>query len=271
MKVSFWGVRGTFPALGQECIHYGRDTMCIGIEVDGLHLVLDAGSGLEHLGDRLMASPISPDVHILLSHGHLDHLLGLQRFRPFWRADARFTFWTPDPVGQQSAAQIILSPPFFPAEAGASMKASIIWKRYQAGDRLLFDPGVEVTSFSVNHPGGAQGFRITSNGRSLCYVTDHEHGDPAVDAALIEHVRGADLLLHDATFTPEEMEDHIGWGHSTWLAAAHLQTVAQVKRCAFIHHEPGRSDAGIDEMARSAEIATGGKGFFARQGQVIEL
>lgn len=271
MKVSFWGVRGTFPALGEACGHYGRDTMCIGVETDGLHLVLDAGSGLEHLGDRLMAAAASPDIHILLSHGHLDHLLGLQRFRPFWRADARLTFWTPDQVGQPCAAQMILSPPFFPAEAGASMKARISWQRYQAGDHLPIDPAVEVSSFAVHHPGGAQGFRINSKGRSLCYVTDHEHGNPVIDAALREHVRGADLLIHDATFTPAEMADHIGWGHSTWQAAAQLQSHAGAKSCAFIHHEPHRNDAALDALARAAELTTAGTGFFARQGQVIML
>ena len=94
MRVTFWGVRGTFPATGQRFVRYGGDTMCIEVMCGATRLILDAGSGLRALGDRL-ANDLSPTTaHLLLSHAHMDHIMGLAQFAPLWRADTRVAVWS---------------------------------------------------------------------------------------------------------------------------------------------------------------------------------
>src|SRR5690349_15088955 len=94
MRVKFWGVRGTFPATGQRFVRYGGDTMCIEVMCGDTRLILDAGSGLRALGDHLVKAEEPARAHLLLSHAHMDHLIGLSQFAPLWRPDTRISVWS---------------------------------------------------------------------------------------------------------------------------------------------------------------------------------
>src|SRR5690349_23995470 len=94
MRVVFWGVRGTFPATGPRFVRYGGDTMCVEVKCGEDRLVLDAGSGLRGLGESLMREAGPTRVHVLLSHAHIDHLIGFVQFAPLWRADTQMTVWS---------------------------------------------------------------------------------------------------------------------------------------------------------------------------------
>ncbi|HVY87423.1 MAG TPA: MBL fold metallo-hydrolase, partial [Hyphomonadaceae bacterium] len=121
-----------------------------------------------------------------------------------------------------------------------------------------------------NHPGGACGYRIDHAGRSLTYITDHEHGEPEADARLQRIARGADLIIYDATYTEEEIQLRRGWGHSTWQAGMRLRNASAAKLVAFAHHEPRRADDELDRLANAAARA-GANAVFAREGLEIEL
>ena len=69
----------------------------------------------------------------------------------------------------------------------------------------------KVTALRENHPGGAYAFRIECKGKALVICTDVEH-EETMDPHLIELARGADLLVHDAQFTAEELATRRGWG-----------------------------------------------------------
>jgi phosphoribosyl 1,2-cyclic phosphodiesterase len=269
MKITFWGVRGTFPATGARFARYGGDTMCIEVACGDERLILDAGSGLRNLGEKLAADGKPTRVHLLLSHAHIDHLIGFVQFAPLWRPDTHITVWSmggseDDPA---AAAKRLLAPPFTPSDA-SDFPARIEWKDAS----LTFEPapGVKVTPFPVNHPGGAAGYRIDYNGRSLCYVTDHEHGDVTADRLLANVAKGADLIIYDATFTEEEMRGRQGWGHSTWQAGMRLRDASTAKLVAFAHHEPQRIDDDLDRLAFAAARA-GANAVFAREGMSIDL
>jgi phosphoribosyl 1,2-cyclic phosphodiesterase len=269
MRVTFWGVRGTFPATGQRFVRYGGDTMCIEVECGITRLILDAGSGLRALGERLAKQDAPTNVHLMLSHAHIDHLIGFVQFAPLWKKDTHVTVWSmgggeDDPA---AAARQLLAPPFTPSEASA-FPARVEWK--EAGAVFEPAPGVRVTPFPVNHPGGAAGYRIDHGGRSLCYVTDHEHGDVTVDGLLANVARGADLIIYDATYTEEEMQQRAGWGHSTWQAGMRLRDASTAKLVAFAHHEPRRIDDDLDVLACAAARA-GPNAVFAREGMSIDL
>jgi phosphoribosyl 1,2-cyclic phosphodiesterase len=271
MRVTFWGVRGTFPATGARFVRYGGDTMCIEVECGATRLILDAGTGLRSLGEKLAAEPPPVKAHVLLSHAHLDHLMGFVQFAPLWRADTSIKVWSmageDDDPGE--AAQALLKPPFTPAGASA-FPAQVDWMEIEPGLAFEPAPGVRVTPFQVNHPGGACGFRIDHAGRSVCYITDHEHGESEADERLAQAAKGADLIIYDATFTEEEIEMRRGWGHSTWQAGMRLRDRSRGKLVAFAHHEPRRADDDLDRLA-SAAARAGANAVFAREGLSIDL
>lgn len=271
MKVTFWGVRGTFPATGERFVRYGGDTMCIEVDCGGQSIILDAGTGLRMLGEKLRTCPGAINAHLMLSHAHIDHLLGFLQFAPLWRKDASLTVWSAanGEDNPAEAARALLAPPFTPAGA-ANFVGRLAWSELTLGQQFEPFRGVEVLPFAVTHPGGACGYRIDYAGRSVVYITDHEHGDLALDEQLVGIAANADLLIYDATFTEEEMQTRRGWGHSTWPAGMRLRDRSGAKLVAFAHHEPLRTDGELDRMAVSAASA-GVNAFFARQGMCIDL
>lgn len=270
MRVTFWGVRGTFPATGAAFARYGGDTMCIEVECEGVRVVLDAGSGLRGLGAKLKQK--ASRTHIVLSHFHLDHILGLPHFAPFWREDACVLIHAPRECAveeQHEAPFSILRPPLFPIHAG-DLPAAIGLDEYAIGDDLNIGEGVRVRTFAVTHQGACAGVVVEHKGRKLCYITDHEHGDAAADARLAVAAESADLLIYDATFTEAEMPSRRGWGHSTWEAGVRLKEKSGARLLALAHHCPDRTDAELDALsARAAGCAE--DVFFARQGMSLIL
>ncbi len=58
----------------------------------------------------------------------------------------------------------------------------------------------------------------------------------------LELARGADLLVHDAQYTAEELQKRRGWGHSSFDQAMRFAEMAGVKRLALTHHDPEHDD-----------------------------
>lgn len=271
MQVRFWGVRGSIPVPGPSTIIYGGNTACIEVRCGERLIVLDAGSGIRALGQALEHHNVL-DFDLLLTHCHIDHLMGLPFFKPVFRAEAAIRMWAGHLKPADRLATIVkqfMIPPLLPITPNF-FKADMTYRDFLAGDTLDLGGGIEVRSAALNHPGGATGYRITFEGRSLCYMTDHEHGPGEPAPSLLDLACNADLLIYDATYTPEEYVDRVGWGHSTWTEAIRFAAKAGVERVALFHHDPLRDDAELDAIVNEASRAFPGV-FAAREGQVIEL
>jgi phosphoribosyl 1,2-cyclic phosphodiesterase len=144
------------------------------------------------------------------------------------------------------------------------------YRDFLAGDPIDLGDGLTVATAALNHPGGATGYRIGHGGHAMAYVTDHEHATDGPSPDLLALVRGADLMIYDATFTPDEYGSRIGWGHSTWAAACDLADRAGVGQVALFHHSPGRDDAELAAIEQAAAMRRPGT-FAAREGQVVRL
>lgn len=277
MKITIWGTRGSLPAPGHENNLYGGDTSCVSVEQGDTVIVLDAGSGIRRLGQAFPRHVSRIDI--LLTHLHLDHIMGLGFFLPLYNPNIRINIWGPTGYKESlfTRLQRYLSPPLFPIRLqDLPSQPNIIEINESAFEIGPF----RIRSSYVCHPGPTVGFRL-ENGRSvLTYIPDHE---PALGAAHFPNepewtsgyplALGADLLLHDAQYTPEEYVPRVGWGHSTMEQALQFAEMAAVKKVLFFHHDPSHTD---EQIQRQLNRALGNKKlpFEARaaaEGEVIEL
>lgn len=268
MRVQFWGVRGSVPWATAASIGHGCNTPCIGItdEQNREVLVLDAGSGIVGLGATLGSG--SPEVPILLTHYHWDHLQGLPFFAPLYHPGCGPVIYAPALEARDVAfIETIFQSPFFP----------VPYDRLPARPSVkLIEPGeTRVRSFTVraipiNHPGGALAYRITGSQGDLVYATDHEFGDSRFDEPLAEFAAGASALILDAHFTPDEAGAHKGWGHSTWEQCAAFAARVQAGRLWLFHHKPGRTDIEMLEIEMAAR-AVFANSEAAGEGDVFEI
>ena len=119
----------------------------------------------------------------------------------------------------------------------------------------------------LNHPDPVYGYRLEHGGQSIVYATDTEHF-ACVDPTLKKLAAGADILIYDAQYTPEEYPAKVGWGHSTWHAGAELARAAGVPQLVLFHHDPSRTDAQLAALEAAAQAALPGT-VAAREGMVL--
>jgi phosphoribosyl 1,2-cyclic phosphodiesterase len=248
MNVTFWGVRGSVPTPQRENLGFGGETACVEVEAEGKRIILDAGTGLRQLGDRLLCGlgPEGLNEDILLSHFHWDHVQGIPYFAPLFRNSIlRFHSLLPA-ESLHSTLSALMAAPFFPIafDAAAAIKE---FRQFNSLSPFEIGPFL-IRPFPLRHPQGCTGFRIECRDHIVVYATDYEHGDAESDAVLLDHASGADLLIADAQYTPEEYPQRIGWGHSTWIDAAEIAKQAKVKRLVLFHHDPLRNDDSLSEI-----------------------
>jgi len=277
LRVRFWGTRGSIPSPGPSTVRYGGNTPCVEVRTDTDWLViLDAGTGIRELGRSLMAGANGDRIaaDIFLTHAHWDHIQGIPFFAPIFQPGNHFTIWGSKTL-ETSIDRVIrdqMSPVVFPVtfeQLDATIDFGEIAEEGRVGN------GYRVTTFGVRHPGGALGYRFASangKGGSLVYISDNELNPSAPYAtrgdwaeALIGFVRGATVLVHDATYTTDEYDKHRGWGHSTYEDAVTLALDAGVERLVLFHHRPERTDDEVDRCVAAC------RALVQRRGGTLEV
>ena len=272
LTVRFWGVRGTLATPGPATIRYGGNTSCVEVECGRRNVIFDAGTGIKKLGDHLSARGGAVDADIMFSHVHMDHIIGIPFFAPFYGAQHRIRLWAGNllPTGRlEVAVRAMMSTPLFPIQVDA-FKAELQFRDFAAGDLLDLGDGIKAHTGMLNHPGGAVGYRLECAGRSVAYITDTEHRSHELDPTVLSLVRNADLMIYDCTYTDEELPAYVGWGHSTWQQAVRLAKAGGVNRLAIFHHDPDHDDAFMQKVEVAASKAYPGA-FVAREGLVLQL
>lgn len=285
-RVRFWGTRGSCPAPGARTQRYGGNTSCVEARWGDSLLILDAGTGIRELGDRLVADsrgrPIEGDLFI--THTHWDHIQGFPFFVPAYARGNRFRVHGAHGVGRsfETVFKGLMDPSYFPVDLGGM---SAVIEFHEVTGEPFACGEVTVRSTFTNHPGVNLAYRLEAGGRSLTYLTDHETyqamNQPTEfarkqDKIIEDFCRGSDLLVCDAQYTEDEYRVKRTWGHSRFTDSLRLALNAGVRRVALFHHDPGHSDEQIDAMGREcAELARRSGGglefFFARDGQELEF
>ncbi|MEA3230868.1 MAG: MBL fold metallo-hydrolase [Thermodesulfobacteriota bacterium] len=258
MKIKCWGSRGSIPVCGPEYIKYGGNTTCIEIQPQsGDTIIVDAGTGIRRLGIQLLKQK-NQSYHLLFTHAHWDHIMGLPFFKPLHvlktkikmyhcRYHARFI---------DRMLSDLMSPPYFPIPCSGS-KADII---FVDSDRQLLDIGsVRIECFPISHPNGGSGYKFTENGKTFVFLTDNELGYIHPGGKSFEDYRvfcqDADLLIHDAEYTPQEYNSTVGWGHSSYMDTLKLAMEAGVGTLGLFHLNQERTDHQMDVIvAHSQEL-----------------
>ncbi len=246
-----------------------RQTTCIEIRNSSAIFLIDAGSGLQ---DHTFHSPLpswaaSPAAcHLLFTHGHWDHLLGLPFYSGFFTANPRFTVWGAERVlallrmmfERDSALGETLIPTNFEHLRGLGELRPL------AENESHEIAGVTISTLGLNHPAGSLAYRFEYQGRSIVIATDHEQDSSPAPAALIEFARGADLLYLDAQYKQDEYQGQVGiaseppqarrgWGHSTIETAVAAGITAGVKQLHLGHHDPRRSESELEHLEKFAK------------------
>lgn len=257
MKVTFWGTRGSLATPGRDYERYGGNTSCVEVRSeDGTVLVLDAGTGIRALGNRLAGTVRRVDL--LLSHLHMDHIQGLGFFTPLYIPHVEVHIWGPASTTQSLRGRLsrYLSPPLFPVRL-RDLPCHLAVHEIPSSTFHIGE--LTVQSLLVCHPGPTVGFRVSSPRGSLAYIPDHEPAlgrtgplGPPEWVSGYDLAAGVDLLIHDAQYSSAEYQRTIGWGHSTIDQAIEFAALADVHRLVLFHHDPAHDDKAIDNLHAAA-------------------
>ena len=257
------GVRGSTPTPGAEFVRYGGHTSCVALAHDGAPptLLLDAGTGLRAVSSLLAGGPFRGSL--LLGHLHWDHTQGMPFFPAGDRPDARVDVCMPAQGDPETVLRTMMSPPFFPITP-RQLRGDWSFSALEAGHHRL--EGFSVLAADVPHKGGRTfGFRVSDGHSSLAYISDHcptEFG-PGPDGlgeyhdAAMALARDADLLIHDAQYTDDELATKADFGHAGCGYAVGLAAKAGAKRVMLFHHDPARTDAEIDAIEEQYQKISG--------------
>jgi phosphoribosyl 1,2-cyclic phosphodiesterase len=285
-RLRFWGTRGSIAVPSPETLRYGGNTTCVELRADGEIIVLDAGSGIRPLGIALdrefQGRPIK--LSLLITHAHWDHIQGFPFFKPAYDSKNEIRIFGFDGAGA-TFREIMTEPmrsPFFPI----TMRQLSARTDINNLTEMKFSLGkLVIHAAFVNHPGVCAGYRIFTSDGSVAFLPDHEpyefflHSaqgkqlspeqarEIAVDqhAALVQFLRGSDILILDSQYTDQEYKTHIGWGHGSISSAVSLALEAEVQTLLLFHHDPSHDDEMVDAMVESA------RELVAKSGRPLEV
>ena len=254
MEITFWGVRGTAPVSGKEKNKYGGHTLCASVVTcGGEKIIVDAGTGVRQLGEKLIKEKGKAPLHLslLLTHFHLDHIIGLPFFAPLYLEDVHMTFYAPAlPDETKKYLTGLMARRYFPQDFLKTESK----KTFKEVPEESFSLGpLLVSHCPLIHPQGSIAFKIQEKEKSIVFASDTEPPEQGMDEKLISFVRRASIFVYDAMYTPQEYESgKRGWGHSTWLEGTKIAKAAGVGSLYLSHFNPGHSDRQIDRMVMLA-------------------
>ncbi|SMC87566.1 Phosphoribosyl 1,2-cyclic phosphodiesterase [Desulfocicer vacuolatum DSM 3385] len=251
MKIKCWGSRGSIAVAGNEYCKFGGETTCIQVIAgSGENLIIDAGTGIRKLGIDLVAAP-RQELYLFLTHAHWDHISGFTFFKPLQDPGVTLTVQNSS-FSNTTVEEIfksLIQPPFFPITM-KDLEANIRYKDHMKDQFTI--GSLSISTIALNHPGGGLGYKFTENGKSFVFLTDNElgyrHPKGLENEAYERFCSNADLLFHDAEFTPDEYPSKTGWGHSAYTDVIELAIKARVKELGLFHLNQERTDIQMDKI-----------------------
>lgn len=271
LEVKIWGTRGSLAAPYADRMEFGGNSSCVSAAwKDGI-AVFDCGTGLHALGQELLSDSDGPkELHIFLSHMHLDHICALPFFPLLFRKDRTIHLYGQPVEGESLRETVgrIITPPFWPITMDWAA-ATIIWHDLKQGECVRLSEDVIVWTFRANHGPGALLFRLEQGDTSMVYGLDHEITAETRES-YEQFINGSDLVIFDGMYTEEEYERCKGFGHSVWNWGVDLIDRCKIGTVCISHHDWTRTDAMLAEMEMQAKRMNR-RCTFAREGMKFLL
>jgi CheY-like chemotaxis protein len=270
MRVRFWGTRGSIATPGPGTTYFGGNTSCVELTTNnGDLLIFDCGTGAHRLAAELMArGDKSISANILLGHTHWDHIQGFPFFSPAFVKGNSVAIYGPQ--GSRGSLHDVLAGQmeftYFPVELN-QLPAAITYHELTEGIHTI--GGARVAAQFLNHPAMTLGYRVEADGVAVVYLVDHEPFSDELwrggaelgriesilhegDRRHAKFMADADLVIHDAQYTPEEYGAKKTWGHSTYDYVVQIGAAAGVRQVALTHHDPSHDDHFVADIERKA-------------------
>jgi len=295
LTVKFFGVRGSVPIFNRNSTKYGGNTTCLHIKSpcipEGEEVIIDSGSGIVPLAGEVLQSGIPKKVHILYTHFHHDHTLGLFLCPFLFMKQIALKLYGPidsTKVGPIEMVKHMMQPPFFPVHYekcmshidGTNFKfpsSNVIlfhrkggvrvmrideFERIEAGNKQIpfskgkfsLDECLQVNMLKSDHPEQTISYRFYERptGKVFVLLTDHENQD-GIPLDLRAHLSKADLIALDCQYTRDKYNKQCaGFGHATPDYCARIAREVKTKALALLHHDPFSQDSDVNAILNSA-------------------
>jgi len=269
MKLTIYGSRGTMPFSGKNTSRRGGNTSCTALDIDGHFIVFDCGSGLlQFYRENMDLFSNDYNLDIFLSHLHLDHIIGLSMFPPILSKEGNIQIFTRSRDDRPLAEQVfgIFRPPYWPVEFSKATKVKTI--EITGEDTIDLSSSITVTPFFTELHNKTSVFKVNAE-KTLVYLLDYEIKENySRNDELIRFCTGADLVIIDASYLPEDYPSRRGWGHSTFEDGIHLANSCGCKKMIFSHISQEYSDDVLDSIENGLDAT---RFSFAYDGMVIKL
>ena len=263
MIIKFYGTKGSIPVCSPEFQEFGGNTTCVQIRIKETNNIgiLDAGTGIRDLGKDYMSSGHEQsEIFIAFTHFHWDHIQGFPFFSPAFIKNQNIYLlalgWGRRLHSLEDIFKTQMQKEYFPIQLekmGAKFHFMLLSETKKILEPDVEDPKpVIIKANKHKHPGGAYGYRIERDGKVFVFCTDVEHGD-TIDEKVVKLAEGADLLVHEAQYTNEELKDKKGWGHSSYEQAIEVAERANVKMLAITHHDPDHDDEFLKKQEKECK------------------
>ena len=255
-KIRFWGCRGSFPTSEKNMMKYGGDTSCVEVRThDNNLIILDMGTGLKRLGNKIINdSSYLKTINIFLSHYHLDHLHGFLMFAPLFDPEYTINIYSrrSRDKGLKDVFDTLLQPEIWPVKL-EDLPANISFIDLDEKDIIINDD-IQILNSLHAHPNGAYSIKLKILNKTITYATDCEHPKEGLNKNVINFANDSDILIHDAQYTPEDLQKYVGWGHSSWENAVDVAIRSNTKKLILFHHSPDYSDDELDDIEKKAKL-----------------
>ena len=244
-RLVVFGSRGSMACSDSRLLKYGGATSAFLLQAGGKNILFDAGTGLLRSTELLIDEV---ELHVLISHVHMDHIMGLAFWRPLFMKDREIHIYSEIRDGMTIREQLdnFLKPPYWPV--GIDLWQGVReYRDITVGEAFSVGDGVMVSTMRSNHPNTGTIFRVDWNGKSVVYALDFEHSQEAT-AELAAFAKDADVLIYDSTYAPDVYPQRKGWGHSTWVEGLKIKELAGVKTLLLAHHEIDANDELLDSL-----------------------
>jgi phosphoribosyl 1,2-cyclic phosphodiesterase len=258
MKIKFYGTRGSIPVSDPGFTEFGGNTTCLfisGLDEGAGTIIMDAGTGIRNLGKDIMSKQIDIDEEINLgfTHFHWDHIQGFPFFAPAYNKDSKIEISTAGRRKIENLKDIFstqMQSIYFPVQL-ENMGAQMTFKKYET-NQIIGEKGALISITDLIHPGGCIGLRFEFKGKSIVFCTDTEHPN-GIDENVVNLSMNADVLIHEAQYTDEELDTHKGWGHSSYSQAIEVAERSNAKYLIITHHDPDHDDEFLKRMEKKSQ------------------